>query len=43
MRFPDPRLPDSMFRKLGDQAGMLLLRAALVLALLFALLGGYPG
>ena len=45
---PDPtattmRIPDFQLRKLGENAGMLLLRAALVLALLFALANTFPG
>lgn len=31
------------FRKLGEQAGIVLLRAALVLALVFALANSMPG
>ncbi len=37
------RLPDLQFRKLGEHAGMMLLRTALVLALLFALANTFPG
>lgn len=37
------QLPHFPFRKLGENAGMLLLRAALVLALLFALANAFPG
>lgn len=45
---PDPatttmHIPDLQFRKLGENAGMLLLRAALVLALVFALVNAFPG
>jgi len=36
-------IPDFQFRKLGENAGMLLLRTALVLALLFALVNAFPG
>ncbi|TWG94500.1 hypothetical protein L599_000100002160 [Luteimonas sp. J16] len=37
------RVPDFRFRRLGEQAGILLLRAALVLALVFALANSLPG
>jgi len=37
------RASDSRFRKLGEQAGIVLLRAALVLALVFALANSLPG
>ena len=37
------RVPEFRFRKLGEQAGIVLLRAALVLALLFALANSLPG
>ena len=37
------RLSDLQFRKLSENAGMVLLRMALVLALLFALANSFPG
>jgi hypothetical protein len=37
------RVPDFQFRKLGEQAGIVLLRAALVLAVVFALANSFPG
>ena len=37
------RVPDFQFRKLGEQAGIVLLRAALVLAVVFALVNSMPG
>lgn len=37
------RIPDLQFRKFGENAGLMLLRAALVLALLFALANTFPG
>ncbi len=36
-------LPDLPLRKLGEQAGIVLLRAALVLAVAFALLNSLQG
>lgn len=37
------RIPDLQFRKFGENASLMLLRAALVLALLFALANTFPG
>lgn len=37
------RLPDFQIRRLGEQAGIMLLRAALVLALVFALANSLSG
>ena len=37
------QLPDLQFRKLGETAGILLLRTALVLALAFALVNAFQG
>ena len=37
------RVPDSRFRRLGEQAGIVLLRAALVLSVVFALANSMPG
>ena len=37
------RISDFPFHKLGEHAGMVLLRTALVLALLFALVNAFQG
>ena len=38
----DMRVPDLQFRKLGENLGIVLLRAALVLAVVFALANSFP-